>query len=208
MKKSIVVFLALCGALVGCHPSDVTHPLPKVEPAIKWNGTDLTGALPKEALHKWRLVSTRSGAQRLGLDDFSQQVVLLFFGYAQCPDVCPTTLSRLARVLKSMGKSAERIQVLFVTVDPERDTLPLMQRYVTQFDPRFVGLWGTPEEIRQVADSFKVFFQKNPLPGGGYTVDHTAGVFMMDTHGELRALLSDSLTDAQVKMDLEQLLHP
>lgn len=113
-------------------------------------------------------------------------MVVLFFGFTHCPDACPTTLAELSAVARELGPEAEQMQVLMVTVDPERDTPELLRQYVPSFDPRFLGLHGTPTEVAAAAKEFKVYYQKQPQPGGGYTVDHQAGTYVLDRQGRLR----------------------
>ena len=111
---------------------------------------------------------------------------MLFFGFTHCPDACPTTLAELAAVAKELGPDAERMQVLIVTVDPERDTPEALRQYVPAFNPSFLGLYGTPAETTATAKEFKVYVQKQAQPGGSYTVDHSAGTFIFDREGRLR----------------------
>ena len=121
------------------------------------------------------------------LADWRGKAVVLFFGYTQCPDVCPTTLATLAETMKALGADADRVQVLFATVDPERDTAELLKQYVPAFDPRFVGLRGDAQQTDAVAKEFRILFQK--VPGATpetYTVDHSAGLFLFDPQGRLR----------------------
>jgi len=121
------------------------------------------------------------------LSDFRGKIVALFFGFTQCPDVCPTTLITFSEVYRNLGPDADQVQVLFVSVDPERDTQQLLAEYIPAFNPKFTGLRGTPEEIRRVADMYKVSYQKIPTSGGkSYTIDHTAYVFLFDRAGHLR----------------------
>lgn len=112
----------------------------------------------------------------------------LFFGFTRCPDVCPTTMLEMSHHLKALGPAADRIKVLFVTVDPERDTPQLLKDYLSAFDTRIVGLTGTPEEIAAVARSFRAYYKKVPTKSGGkegeYTLDHTASVYLMDAKGQ------------------------
>lgn len=112
--------------------------------------------------------------------------MVLFFGFTHCPDACPTTLAELSAVAKALGPDAQRMQVLVVTVDPERDTPDVLRQYVPSFDPQFLGLYGTAAETTAAAKEFKVYFNKQPQPGGGYTVDHSAGTFVLDKEGRLR----------------------
>lgn len=121
------------------------------------------------------------------LADFKGQVVVVFFGFTQCPDVCPTTLAELAEVKKALGEDGNRLQAVFVTVDPERDTPDLLQAYMANFDPSFIALRGTVDQTRAVAKSFKAHFQK--VPGeepDSYSIDHTAGAYVFDPQGRLR----------------------
>jgi protein SCO1/2 len=121
------------------------------------------------------------------LADFRGKAVVLFFGYTQCPDVCPTTLSAMAEVAKLLGSDAARLQVVFVTLDPERDTAPLIAEYMAQFRPDFVGLRGDKAATEAVAKEFKVFYTKQAVGAtGGYTLDHTAGSYVFDPQGRLR----------------------
>ncbi|HYA46642.1 MAG TPA: SCO family protein [Burkholderiales bacterium] len=121
------------------------------------------------------------------LEDFRGKVVVMFFGYTYCPDVCPTTLAELKAVKEQLGEEGKSLQVLFVTVDPERDTPKVLANYVPAFDPSFLGLYGDAAATATVAKEFKVFYQK--VPGktpGSYTVDHTAGSYVFDPQGRLR----------------------
>lgn len=121
------------------------------------------------------------------LADFKGKVVLLFFGYTHCPDVCPTTLAEAAAAMNELGPQADRVQVLFVTVDPARDTPALLARYVPSFYPTFLGLHGDEEQIGQAARDFRVFAQKTPgASAEGYLIDHSAGTFVFDPRGRLR----------------------
>ncbi len=121
------------------------------------------------------------------LADFKGKVVVVFFGYTQCPDVCPTTMAELAEVKRSLGAQGDKVQGVFVTVDPERDTPELLKAYLKNFDPSFVALRGSPEQTAEVAKEFKVFYAK--VPGktpGSYTMDHTAGSYIFDPEGRIR----------------------
>jgi protein SCO1/2 len=145
--------------------------------------------------------------QRRALADFRGKVVTVFFGYTMCPDVCPTTLVEMVEVMKLLGKDADRIQVLFITVDPERDTPALLAQYVPAFDPRFLGLHGTPDEIDRVAKEFRVIHQRvaGSRPGF-YTVDHTANNFVFDPQGRLRLVVKHGQGAAPLAEDIRKLL--
>lgn len=132
-------------------------------------------------------VLTGHRGKHVRLSDYRGKVVALFFGFTQCPDVCPTTLAEFSQVYRELGRDADQVQVLFVTIDPERDTLQLLAEYLPAFDSRFVGLWGNSEEVRKVADAYKVTYQKILAKNGNsYTMDHTALVFLFDGNGRLR----------------------
>ena len=145
--------------------------------------------------------------ERRALADFRGKVVTVFFGYTMCPDVCPTTLVEMAEVMKLLGKDADRVQVLFITVDPERDTPALLAQYVPAFDARFLGLHGTPEEIDRVAKEFRIIHQKvaGSRPGL-YTVDHTANNFVFDPQGRLRLVVKHGQGAAPLAEDIRKLL--
>lgn len=168
----VVLGLAMLLAAGGCS---------EAPQAPRFKLTDVTGASFGKAL-----ALTDHNGQRRTLADFRGKVVTVFFGFTHCPDVCPTTLVEMASVMKELGPDAQRLQVLFVTVDPERDTAEVLGRYVPAFHPSFLGLTGSAEEVARTAKEFKIFFQKQPLPSGGYTMDHSAGTYILDGEGRLR----------------------
>jgi protein SCO1/2 len=157
--------------------------------------TDVTGANFGKSL----ALTDHNGVRR-ALTDFRGKVVVIFFGFTQCPEACPTTMIELARVARDLGPDAARMQVLFVTVDPERDTPEVLRQYVPAFQPTFLGLYGTADETARTAKEFKVYYQKQRLPGGGYTMDHSAGTFVFDPQGRLRLF-------AQYGAGAQALLH-
>jgi protein SCO1/2 len=141
------------------------------------------------------------------LADFKGKAVVVFFGYTQCPDVCPTTMAEMASVMKELGPQADRVQVLFITLDPERDTPELLSKYVPAFDPRFLGLFGDKAATDKVAKEFKVFYQK--VPGkepGSYTMDHTAGSYVFDPQGRIRLFVRHGQGAEPIAHDLKLLL--
>jgi protein SCO1/2 len=147
-----------------------------------FNGVDITGA---EYARDFRLKDT-SGRERT-LADFRGKVVVLFFGYAQCPDVCPTTMAEMAEVKRKLGAEGERLQVVFVTVDPERDTPEVMKAYMEAFDPAFVALIPTPEELAAMAKDYKVYYKKvDGKTPTSYSMDHSAASYVYDPEGRLR----------------------
>lgn len=127
---------------------------------------------------------TDARGRRVSLKDFRGKLVLLYFGFATCPDVCPTDLQAIGRALRALGSAGDRIQPIFVTLDPARDTREVIGAYAAAFHPRFVALTGSEPEIRKVATAFKVFYEKVPLPGAlGYTIDHAAFTYLLDAQG-------------------------
>ena len=181
-----VLWLAACG---------------QQDPAPKFRLTDVTGV----NFGKELALTDHNGKPRT-LADFRGKVVVLFFGFTHCPDVCPTTLAELALVAKELGRDADRLQVLFVTVDPERDTREMLQRYVPSFNPAFLGLYGDAEATARTAKEFKIFFQKQPLPGGSYSVDHSAGTYILDQQGRLRLFAQYGRPAADLLHDVRILL--
>jgi protein SCO1/2 len=141
------------------------------------------------------------------LADFRGKLVLLFFGFTSCPDVCPTTMAKLGEVMRLLGADADRVQGLFVTVDPKRDTPQLLAQYVPAFHPTFLGLYGTEQQTASAAKEFKVYFQaQQPDPSGFYTVDHSSPVFAFDRRGRLRLLIRPEINAESVARDLRALL--
>lgn len=172
------------------------------EQAVKFKSSDITGINIGGDFS----MPDHTGKPR-SLADFKGKVVVLFFGYAQCPDVCPTTLSEVAAAMKELGPKANDVQVLFVTVDPERDTPELLAQYVTAFHPSFLALRGSQAELEATAKLFKIFYAKVPSPSGGYTMDHTAGTFVFDQQGRPRLLVSYGAGAGVFAHDLAQLLR-
>jgi protein SCO1/2 len=145
--------------------------------------------------------------KRRHIADFKGKVTLVFFGFTQCPDVCPTTMIELATVRKALGADGQRVQGIFVTIDPERDTPPLLKAYVDNFGAGFVALRGTAEETMATAKRFKVFYAK--VPGkteGSYTMDHTAGSYIFDAKGKIRLFTRYGSGAEALKNDLQLLL--
>jgi len=186
---SLPLVLAACGKL-GSGTSD----------AASFKGVDITGADYTYAL------PDQKGQVRTPAD-FKGKVTAVFFGYTQCPDVCPTTLAELAQLKKSLGKNGDRLQVVFVTVDPERDSPQVLNPYVGSFDPSFVALRGTPEQTAAVAKSFKVFYAKSPGNSpDSYTIDHTAGTYLFDASGRVRLFERYGGTPDVMESDVKTLL--
>ncbi|QWD79656.1 SCO family protein [Polynucleobacter sp. MWH-Spelu-300-X4] len=173
--------------------------------ALKFNNVDITGS---KSFGKDFSLIDHHGKQRQ-LADFKGKLVVMFFGYTQCPDVCPTTMNEMQGVMELMGKDADRVQVIFVTVDPERDTLDLLAQYVPAFDKRFLGMRpDSVESLQKVTKDFKVFYSKVPgKSAGSYTIDHTAGSYVFDTNGQLRLFLRHQQGPQLIAEDLKQLLR-
>lgn len=185
-----VMTLPLAHVLAGCQPAPGG-----------FLATDLTGA---EYARDLRLQDPQ-GRWRT-LSEFKGRVVLLFFGFTQCPDVCPTALARAAEVMQLLGDDAARLQVIFVSVDPERDTAELLRDYTAAFHPSFLGLRGSLEATAATARDFKVFYRKVPT-GSSYTLDHTALSYAYDPAGRLRLAIRHEAPAADVAADLRRLLH-
>ena len=165
-----------------------------------YNGVNLTGV---NWGRDFRLQDA-DGRERT-LADYRGKYVMVFFGYVYCPEVCPTVLIRAAEARNGLGADREKIQVLVVTLDPERDTPVDMRNYATAFDPSFVGLWGTPERIKEVAKEFRVYYQKVPA-GKSYSIDHTALTYIFDPEGRLRLAVRHQQTADQYIADLRRLM--
>jgi protein SCO1/2 len=175
-RRTLLGALATLVLLAACEPP----PGATARPAFK--AIDITGADYARGFE----LPDASGKLRT-LADFKGQVVVVFFGFTHCPDVCPSTMAELAEVKRQLGPDGEKLRAVFITVDPERDTPQVLGPYVSAFDPAFVALRGTPEQTREVAKSFKVHFQQTPgSTPGSYTVDHTAGSFVFDPQGRVR----------------------
>ncbi len=168
-----------------------------------FHSTDITGASFAQGFE----LTDTSGKTRT-LADYAGKVVAVFFGYTQCPDVCPTTLIHYKGVMEALGpEKAADLQVLFVTVDPERDTDEVLSQYVPAFDPSFVGLRGSPETIKKTTREFKVFFAKVPgTTEGNYSVDHTAASYIFDKTGKVRLMVRHNAPIAQTAEDISRLM--
>jgi protein SCO1/2 len=180
--------LALGGLLAGC------------DSGPKFKSTDITGVDYGKSLD----LTDHTGKPRQ-LQDFRGKAVVLFFGFTHCPDVCPTTLAEISQALKQLGPDAERVQVVLVTVDPERDTKEALAKYVTAFDPRFLGMYGDMEATRRVAKDFKIYFEKRKT-GDTYSVDHSGQSYVIDPQGRLRLLVRHDRISTDLPADLKVIL--
>ncbi|HRP22976.1 SCO family protein [Thauera sp.] len=189
--RAFVLSVLALGALAGCAPA---------EPVFR--STDISGAEYGKNLR----LTDHHGQQRT-LADFRGKVVTIFFGYTQCPDVCPTALVGMSEVMGLLGPDSDRVQVIFITVDPERDTQALLAEYVPVFDARFLGLHGTPEQIAAVAKDFRVFYRKSGDLEGHYTIDHSAGTYVFGPDGRLRLYMRHGEAPQVVAADIKALLE-
>lgn len=188
----LVLLLAMVSLLAGCGKSD----------GPSFRATDITGA---DIGAQFTLVD-HNGQTRTP-QDFRGKVLVVFFGFTHCPDVCPTTLGQLALARKQLGADAERVQVVMITVDPERDTPEVLKQYVTALDPSFLGLTGDAKAIADAAAQFKVFYQKAGGEGGNYSVDHSSSSFIIDPTGRLRLLVSNGQGADVFAHDIGELLR-
>jgi len=183
--------VALLIGLAGCGPS-----------GSSFKNADITGA---DYGRDFRLTD-HTGKTRT-LADFRGKVVVMFFGYTQCPDACPTTMLELKQVIEQLGPDGKRVQVLFVTIDPERDTPQLLAQYVPAFDPDFIGLYGDGETTAKTAKDFRIFYQKAAGSRQGiYTMDHTSGSYVFDPQGRLRLFVRHGAA-ANLATDIRTLLR-
>jgi protein SCO1/2 len=167
------------------------------------HGVDITGA---DYANHFSLPDTEGRVRTLA--DFKGKVTLVFFGYTQCPDVCPTTMAELAQAKQALGADGAKVQGVFITLDPERDTPALLKAYVQNFDPGFVALRGTPEQTQATAKTFKVFYAKAPgKTPGSYTLDHTAGAFLFDPQGRVRVFTRYGEGPEVLAADMKALLN-
>jgi protein SCO1/2 len=165
--------------------------------------TDITGANFGADFN----LADHSGSVRT-LEDFKGKAVVIFFGYTNCPDACPTTMANIASAMRKLGEDAKRVQVLFVTIDPEHDTPELLQQYVSTFDPAFLGLSGDVETTKKTAAEFKAFYQKQiATKPEHHSVDHSTGTYIYDTKGRLRLYMTNEKGADVFAHDLAELLR-
>lgn len=182
----------LLGLLAGCGQTDPT-----------WGLRDISGLMPSL---DFTLTDASDGRTVHG-KDFRGHLVVLYFGYTHCPDVCPTTLSRLSQALAELGKDSDRVRVLFVTVDPARDTLPLLKTYAAAFGPQVVGLRGSEEGIKALTKRYRVSYgYGEPDASGAYEVSHSNAVYLFDQDGEIRLLAGPTDNSSVIAGDLKRLI--
>ena len=194
MRKFILFVLLFC--LLGCSEK-------QGNPELKFIGTDVTGAKMGSDFS----LPDHNGKVR-SLADFRGKVVALLFGYTHCPDACPTTMADLAKALRLLDTRGKDVQVLFITLDPERDSAEVLKKYVPSFNPDFLGLRGDAEATKKTAQDFKIFSSKQESTSkGGYTLDHSAGVYVFDRDGNLRLFLSHGQSAKDIAHDIGLLLQ-
>lgn len=189
---SYVMFLLIGLSLLACSPNQ------------NFKNVDITGS--KAFGNEFSLLDPDGKVRTLA--EFKGKVVVMFFGYTQCPDVCPTTLTEMQQALALLGPKANQVQVLFVTVDPERDTAVILKQYVPAFDARFLGLRPADElALEKIAKDFKIYYKKVPgTSPGSYTMDHTAGSYAFDPQGNLRLFIKHAQGPETLAHDLKELL--
>jgi protein SCO1 len=200
-RRHWLALIAASGLLAACDRANDASTGSAAKPGFK--SVDITGA---EYAKEFSLPDSRGKLRTLA--DFQGQVVVVFFGYVQCPDVCPTTMAELAQIKKLLGTDGRRVQGVFITVDPERDTPEVLDAYIGTFQSDFVALRGTPEQTKATAQHFKVFFSrvagKTPT---SYTIDHTAGSYVFDPKGRIRLFSRHGTKTEDLVADLKQLLQ-
>ncbi len=186
------LWLAILLVLAGCAP--VTPPEP-------FNATEVQGIDYGLGVS----IADTQGQPRQ-LKEFKGRVTLVFFGFVSCPDVCPTTLFRLREVRDALGEDSDALQIILVTVDPERDTAERLQAYVENFDPSFIGLRPTPEELPGIIEEFRAIAVKVPTADGSYTVDHSATLYIYDRQSRLRLIAQPTLEISALAADIKRLI--
>jgi len=213
LRLTCILALGALLGLAGCDKKDPAGPFKApttptaeaatVAPSSKaFNSVDITGA---DYAHQFALTDTEGKKRTLA--EFKGKVVFVFFGFTQCPEVCPMTMAELAEVRRRLGKDGDKVQGVFITIDPERDTAPVLKEYLHAMDPGFVGLRGSLEETNAASREFKVFYQKVPTKDGkSYTMDHTAGGFLFDPQGQVRLFARYGLPVDALTADIKKLL--
>ncbi|MEO8598250.1 MAG: SCO family protein [bacterium] len=205
VSRTFITLFAATIALTACGDKPLSARLQSLVSSdkIAFQNTDITGI---DYAKDFALTDHNGKARTLA--DFKGKAVVVFFGYTQCPDVCPTTMAEMASVMQELGPLSDRVQVLFVTIDPERDTQALLAQYVPAFDPRFLGMFGDKAATEKIAKDFRIFYQKVPGKEPGiYTMDHTAGSYVFDPQGRIRLFIRHGQGAAPIVSDLKLLLQ-
>jgi protein SCO1/2 len=189
-RSLLIASVALLASLAACSRRE------------SWTLDDITGLMPSL---EFSLMNNTG--QLVNASDYRGKLVLLYFGYTHCPDVCPTTLATLARAIRDLGPDAAKIRVLFVTVDPTRDTTQVLKRYIAAFGPQFVGLRGNDDALESLAKRYRVAYSRErPDAQDNYAVAHSSAVFIFDGNGKARLLATGSETAGAITQDLRRLL--
>ncbi|MDA9210818.1 SCO family protein [Methylophilaceae bacterium] len=168
MKKFFIILLLL-STLLSCSNNNLT-----------FNGSDFT----KYELDSYFELTSHKGKEK-NINDFKGKVIAIFFGFVSCPDICPTTMLELKNIKSKLGENSNQLEVLFISLDPERDTPELLSKFIPSFDPSFIGLTGTIENIEKIAQQYKVY-RKKVIQGSSYTIDHSSGLYLLDKEGRIR----------------------
>jgi len=199
MNKRNALKKIAVGAIYICAVSQLTA---CDQDALKFTAIDITGAS-----YGRDFALTDHNGQARTLADFRGKIVMMFFGYTQCPDVCPTSMTEMVAIKKLLGPDGDKLQGLFVSLDPERDRPEMLKAYMEAFDPSFLALYATPEKTAAIAKDYKVYFKKVPGPTPTtYAVDHTAGSYVYDTHGKLRLFTRYGTAPDKTAADIRLLL--
>jgi protein SCO1/2 len=184
------MLVSAMGALTACHTQE------------PWHVKDISGLMPELVF-----TLTDTQGQTVHGTDYRNQILLVYFGYTYCPDICPTTLARLSSALKKMGPAAQHVRVLFVTVDPARDTPDLLRRYVHYFGPQFAALRGTDEQLQRFTKRYRVTYSRGkPDARGNYPVSHSDAIFVFDGNGRARLLIRSDDSVEAIATDLRRLI--
>ncbi len=187
---AIAALVVLAALAAGCGDS---HP---------WKTKDISGLMPDLSF-----TLTNDNGQQVSAKDYRGKVVLMYFGYTHCPDVCPTTLARLSQAIDQLGDAADRVRVLFVTVDPARDKLPVLKSYTAAFGPQFVGLRGDDDALKALTKRYRVTYGRGkPDDDGNYEVSHSSAVFVFDGAGKVRLMMRQQDAPDDIAADLKRLV--
>ena len=191
----------LLGSLALIYANAIAQPM---DPAVVPSSTASDAGMTDRVSPRYLLMGTNGRAVRS--EDFRERFQLIAFGYVSCPDVCPTTMSEMQQVLAALGPRADRLQPIFITIDPQRDTLEVLKAYAANFDPRILGMTGSEALVRFTANNFKVVYTKVQEPGAGpnvYTMDHTAGMFLLGPDGQLLKKFGYSTPVKDITQEIE-----
>ena len=188
--RNYLLFISLIFFLFSCSKA----------PDLKFNGSDIT-----EARLNSSFILTSHLGKSTKLKDFRGKVVAIFFGFTYCPDICPTTMYELKAIKDSLGDDGDKLQVVFVSLDPERDTIKLMESYIPSFDSSFIGLTGSGDNIKKIASQYKIFYQKVG-EGKNYTIDHSSAIYLIDKKGSIRVRHPYGSSQEMIISDIRSLI--